>query len=81
METFPTVFVLHVQNGYEERGAHIEKMMSELGIDFKYILRGDKSELTPEVMSCYFGCDILRLQASPCLRRDYRVKSPGCSYF
>ncbi|MBD5234148.1 MAG: lipooligosaccharide biosynthesis protein LpsA [Bacteroidales bacterium] len=54
METFPTVFVLHVQNGYEERGAHIEKMMSELGIDFKYILRGDKSELTPEVMSCYF---------------------------
>ncbi len=52
--SFPTIFVLHVSEGYDDRAAHIESMMTRLGLPFEYILRGDKAELTPEVMERFF---------------------------
>lgn len=47
--------VLHVKEGYEERARHIESMLREMQIQFKYILEGNKSDLTQEVLDEYFG--------------------------
>jgi glycosyl transferase family 25 len=54
MEKDLKVFVLHVKKGYEERAAHIDSMMSRLGIEFEYFLAGDIPDLTPELLDKYF---------------------------
>lgn len=50
----PAVFVAHVSRGYEERGRAISAMMGRMGIPFEFMLRGDMSDLTPEVLDTYF---------------------------
>lgn len=52
----PHIIVLHVARGYEARAAHIESMMRRHGLEFEYMLRGDISDVTPQVLSEYF-CD------------------------
>ncbi len=47
--------VLHVKEGYAERATHIESMLKKMQIQFKYILDGDKPDLTKEVLDKYFG--------------------------
>lgn len=49
------ILVLHVKNGYDDRKAHIDKMMEEWGFNFHYILDGDKSDLTQERFDRYFA--------------------------
>lgn len=51
----PEVFVLHIKHGYEKRGKHIERMLGEMGIPFKYILDGDISDLTENILETYFN--------------------------
>lgn len=51
------IFVLHVKKGYEERAAHIEKMMARLGLEFEYISDGDIADLNPEIMQRWFDPD------------------------
>lgn len=48
------VFVAHVKRGYEERAAHIEKMLGGMGVGFKYMLDGDICDFTPELIGRYF---------------------------
>jgi len=54
----PQIFVLHVASGYENRGRHVESMMSRLGLDFEYMLRGDIPQITPEVLNKYFAAAV-----------------------
>lgn len=63
MISIPEVLVLHVRTGYDERALHIEKMLGENHISFKYILDGDISDLTDSVLSNYFSGDMCRKQA------------------
>ena len=51
----PQIFVLHVREGYEDRAAHIDAMMKRLGLQFEYILDGDKTDLTPEILNRWFA--------------------------
>ena len=48
------VLVLHVKQGYQERAEHIEKMLARLCIPFEYILDGDVSDLSQEILDKYF---------------------------
>lgn len=53
-QIFPTVFVLHVAHGFEDRARHIDSMLERLGIPFEYILRGDIPDVTLAVLDEYF---------------------------
>lgn len=55
MSTLPSIFVIHVRTGYEDRAAHIEDMMSRMGLTFEYILDGDKTDLSPEILDRWFA--------------------------
>lgn len=55
MSSLPPIFVIHVRTGYEDRAAHIEAMMSRMGLPFEYILDGDKADLTPEILDRWFA--------------------------
>lgn len=57
-----TIMVLHVKHGYDERRRHVEAMMRAHGLHFEYVLEGDMSDLTPEVVSRYFAGDMARVQ-------------------
>ncbi|MDE6611933.1 MAG: glycosyltransferase family 25 protein [Muribaculaceae bacterium] len=70
MQTFK-IFVLHVKKGYEDREAHINAMMSRLGLEFEYITDGDIADLTPEVLKQWFDAD------SPL---GHAVASTSCAY-
>ena len=48
------VYVIHVRNGAEDRAAFIEGQLARLGIEFEYVLDGDRDRLTPEVMARWF---------------------------
>lgn len=48
------VFVLHVKKGYEARENHINRMLKKMNIPFEYILDGDISDLTNEVLDTWF---------------------------
>lgn len=48
------VLALHVKKGYEDRAEHVERMLGNRNIPFTYILDGDKSDLTDEVLDKYF---------------------------
>lgn len=48
------IFVAHVKHGYEDRAAHIEKMLGDMGVGFSYMLDGDISDFTPELLGRYF---------------------------
>lgn len=48
------VFVLHVKKGYDDRAAHMEKMLGRLGIEFEYILDWDIPDLDTAMLSRYF---------------------------
>jgi glycosyl transferase family 25 len=79
------VLVIHVSSGYEQRAEHIQKMLGEKGIPFTFVLEGDKSELTPEVLDDYFAdrmhqataetsCTYKHLLAYECIVKE---KLPG----
>ena len=57
------VFVLHVKTGFEEREQHICHMLEAMNIDFEFVLDGDMSDLTPEILDRYFTGEMK--QASP----------------
>jgi glycosyl transferase family 25 len=49
------VFVIHVNKGYEDRKAHIDSHLPERGIiSFNYMLKGDISDLTNDIIDKYF---------------------------
>lgn len=48
------ILVLHVKNGYEEREAHMRRELGKIGADFTFILDGDKTDMTEEVLKKYF---------------------------
>ena len=48
------VIVLHVKAGFEEREQHIRRMLDAMNIEFEFLLDGDMSDLTQEVLDCYF---------------------------
>lgn len=48
------VYVIHVRKGAEDRAAFIEEQLARLGIEFEYVLDGDRDQLTPEVMARWF---------------------------
>lgn len=52
--SIPT-FVLHVKQGYEERAAHMEKMLAAHGMPFEYMLQGDIPDLDAELQTRFFG--------------------------
>lgn len=49
------VFVLHVKKGYEERAKSIETQFTQHQIPFEYILDGDLTDLTSEIIEKYFS--------------------------
>lgn len=51
---FEKVYVIHVSKGYEDREQHINKHLAEQGIAFEYILDGDISDLSEEIVSQTF---------------------------
>lgn len=53
------VFVLHIKDGYEERKDHMENMMSALHIPFEYILDGDISDLSQDILDSYFKTPLM----------------------
>lgn len=55
------VFVLHVREGYEERGVHMDNMLGRMGIAFDYILDGDKSDLDHATLNRYFRGDMCEI--------------------
>ena len=48
------VYVIHVRTGAEDRAAFMEGQLGRLGIEFEYVLDGDRDQLTPEVMARWF---------------------------
>src|SRR6187401_1566294 len=48
------VYVIHVRKGAEDRAAFIERQLARLGIEFEYVLDGDRDQLTPQVMARWF---------------------------
>lgn len=57
METqkkLPPVIVAHVGKGYEDRARHMERMLGDAGLDFSFMLAGNKSDLTEEVLDKWF---------------------------
>lgn len=52
--TPPTLLVLHVRKGYEDREAHIRNQLNRRGLPFQFILDGDRDDLSPEVLDRYF---------------------------
>lgn len=52
---FPPIIVLHVRNGYEARAAHIDSMLARLGLNYEYMLDGDISDLSPELIRRWFA--------------------------
>ena len=48
------VYVIHVRHGAEDRAAFIERQLGRLGIEFEYVLDGDRDQLTPAVMARWF---------------------------
>lgn len=48
------ILVPHVKEGYEERARFISDMLRREGLQFEFILGGDISDLTPEVLDRYF---------------------------
>lgn len=57
------VFVLHVKNGYEDRAKHIEQMLGVRNIAFSYILDGDMSDISGEVLDKYFAGNMKSVSA------------------
>ena len=43
-----------MRHGAEDRAVFIERQLGRLGIDFEYVLDGDRDQLTPEVMARWF---------------------------
>lgn len=58
------VLVLHVKDGYEERARNIEKMLGDRKIPFKYVIDGDKEDITSEVLNCYFSGEMCAVNAA-----------------
>lgn len=48
------VYVIHVRKGAEDRAASIERQLALLGIEFEYVLDGDRDQLTPELIARWF---------------------------
>lgn len=67
------VLVLHVRQGYEDRAEHIENMMAELRIPFEYVLDGDVSDLTADILDRYFERDGV-------LRKENFLPQLSCTY-
>jgi len=74
MEIDREILVLHVRKGYEDRERHINRMMAEKGLRFKYMLDGDIADITPETLDRYFTGDTMHKagpQASCALKHIY----------
>ncbi len=52
------VFVLHVKKGYEDRAAHMERMLGDRNIPFEYVLEGDIPDLDRAWLDRWF-CDMM----------------------
>jgi glycosyl transferase family 25 len=48
------VYVIHVRHGAEDRAASIERQLGLLGLDFEYVLDGDRDQLTPDLVARWF---------------------------
>ena len=59
-----TVYVIHVSKGYEERARHIESMLLKMGIEFQYILEGDKENIDSYVLDKYFSGEMHTLSSA-----------------
>ncbi|MCM1291027.1 MAG: glycosyltransferase family 25 protein [Prevotella sp.] len=51
------IFVAHVRTGYEDRARHIEAMLHGFGVEFEYMLDGDITDFTENVLSANFSVD------------------------
>jgi len=48
------IYVLHVKEGYEDRAKSIEEQLSNLNLEFEFVLEHDIPELTETELSKYF---------------------------
>lgn len=66
-------FIIHVSKGYEDRRAHIDRHLPQVGLtDYEYMLRGDIDDLTDEIRHQFFAGD-LSLPAKSCFYKHYLV--------
>ncbi|EKO3697862.1 glycosyltransferase family 25 protein [Vibrio metschnikovii] len=66
-------FIIHVSQGYEVRRQHIDNHLPQRGItDYEYMLRGDISDLTPNIRNHFFS-DKLSLGQMSCFYKHYLV--------
>lgn len=56
------VFVLHVKKGYEERKKFMEDQFQKHEIPFEYMLDGDLTDLTPDIIEKYFAGEMDNIQ-------------------
>lgn len=80
------VYVIHVRNGAEDRAAFIEGQLARLGIEFEYVLDGDRDQLTPALLARWFrdgmasasaetSCTFKHLAACERIVRDGRASA------
>ncbi|MDE6287370.1 MAG: glycosyltransferase family 25 protein, partial [Muribaculaceae bacterium] len=66
MNELPAILVLHVRSGYEDRGAHITKMMARLGLSFTFFTDGDICDMNDNIRRKIFTGRML--DVSPALQ-------------
>lgn len=66
------ILVLHVKKGYEDRGRHMEQMLTKRGLSFTYVLDGDIPDLV--------GDDVKRLFSGPDMGRMGAQTSCGMKH-
>lgn len=66
-------FIIHVSKGYEDRRAHIDTHLPEIGItEYEYMLQGDIDDLSDDIRNDFFG-EKLNLPQMSCLYKHYLV--------
>ena len=48
------VYVIHVRSGAEDRAVSIERQLGARGVEFEYVLEGDRDQLTPDQLGRWF---------------------------
>lgn len=52
------IYIVHAKKGYEFHEARINKLFTELGLQFEFVTDGDPSCFTPELLNKYFSKNI-----------------------
>lgn len=63
--TFPSIFVIHVRCGYEQRNIHIRNTMRRFGLPFEFMLDGDIQLLDSRKMGRFFPSEGFFSEPSP----------------